>query len=110
MEVYCHSILITSEALRSKNSLLHKPLNCLKLSKMLEHYHGKFKCTTCKNNQTVIFLRTRNLYEWLEIFHLHFPVIEKHAIHFLYGSFSCLLSLKMHKAVAFGAIFITHHL
>lgn len=40
----------------------------------------------------------------------HFSVIEQHAIHFLNGSFSCLLSLKMHKAVAFRAILVTNHL
>lgn len=45
-----------------------------------------------------------------EYIHLHFPVIEQHAIHFLNGSFSRLLSLKVHKAVAFRAILVTNHL
>lgn len=45
-----------------------------------------------------------------ENIHLHFSVIEQHAIHFFNGSFSSLLSLKMHKAVAFRAILVTNHL
>lgn len=31
--------------------------------------------------------------------HLHFSVIEQHAIHFLNGPLSCLMGLKVHKAI-----------
>lgn len=42
--------------------------------------------------------------------HLHFAVIEQHAVHFLNGSFSSLMGLKVHKAVPFRAILVTNHL
>lgn len=42
--------------------------------------------------------------------HSHLAVIQKHAVHLLYGSVGCVLGLKVNKSVAFGAIFITHHL
>ncbi len=52
----------------------------------------------------------QNCLKLVQNIHLHFSVIEQHAIHFLNGSFGCLLSLKMHKAVAFRAILVTNHL
>lgn len=42
--------------------------------------------------------------------HSHLAVIQKHAIHLLNGTVSCILSLKMDEGVSLGAIFITHHL
>lgn len=42
--------------------------------------------------------------------HSHLAVIEKHAVHFLDGAVSGVLSLKVHESVALGSVFITHHL
>lgn len=42
--------------------------------------------------------------------HSHLAVIEKHSVHFLDGTVSSILSLKVDKSVALGSIFITHHL
>lgn len=42
--------------------------------------------------------------------HSHLAVIQKHAVHFLNGAISGILSLKVDKSIALGPIFITHHL
>lgn len=42
--------------------------------------------------------------------HSHLAVIEKHSVHFLDGTVSSILSLKVDKSVTLGSIFITHHL
>lgn len=42
--------------------------------------------------------------------HSHLAVIQKHAVHFLNGTISSILSLEVDKSIALGAIFIAHHL
>lgn len=42
--------------------------------------------------------------------HLHFSVIEQHAIHLLNGPLSSLVGLKVDKAVPLWAILITNNL
>lgn len=42
--------------------------------------------------------------------HSHLAVIQKHAVHLLNGTISCVLGLEMDESVALGSIFITHHL
>ena len=42
--------------------------------------------------------------------HIHFAIIQQHAIHGLNGTVGSLLCLKVHKAIAFGATLITHNL
>lgn len=42
--------------------------------------------------------------------HSHLAVIQQHAVHLLDGPISGVLGFKVDKSVAFGAIFITHHL
>lgn len=76
--------------------------------KVFKHECAPFSQTKCNVNSTESCTFTGDKMTWN--IHLHFSVIEQHAIHFLNGSLGCLLSLKMHKAVAFRTILVTNHL
>lgn len=58
----------------------------------------------------MVVILTHAYYHNTNLTNLHFAIIQQHAIHFFNGSLRRLLSLKVHKAIAFRAILITNHL
>lgn len=75
---------------------------------VFKHECAPFSQTVCNVNSAESCRFTVDKMIWN--IHLHFSVIEQHAIHFLNGSLGRFLSLKMHKPVAFRTILVTNHL